>query len=67
MINAKISHSTETMEIDLETDLSTIRMATGATMENFLVLRRFKEEISHKIIPIANQEVINITTLLSAD
>ena len=39
MINAKISHSTETMETDLETDLSTTRMGTGETMEIFLVLR----------------------------
>ena len=37
MINAKISHSTETMEMDLEMDLSTIKMGTGDTMETFLV------------------------------
>ena len=48
-------------------DLSTIRIAPGATMEIFLVVRRLKEENSHKITPIANQEVINITTQLSAD
>ena len=29
MINAKVSHSTETMETDLETDISTTRMGTG--------------------------------------
>ena len=67
MINAKISHSTETIEIDLETDLSTTRMGTGETMEIFLVIRRLKEETSHKIAPIANQELINLITLRSAD
>ena len=39
MINAKICHSTETMETDLETDLSTTRMGTGETKEFLLVLR----------------------------
>ena len=66
-INAQNSHSIEKMEIDLEMDLSIFRMATGATVENFLVLRRLKEETSHKITPIASQEVINITTQLSVD
>ena len=66
MINAKISHLTETMEIDLETDLSTTRMGTGQTKEIFLVLRRLKGETSHKIILIANQQPINLTTLLFA-
>ena len=37
MINAQISHSLEAMEIDLEMNLSTIRMETGETMEGFLV------------------------------
>ena len=36
-------------------------------METFLVLRRLKEESSHKITPIANQELINLITLRSAD
>ena len=78
MINAKITHSTETMEIDLETDLSTTRMGTGEIMEIFHVLRRLKEEIfhflrrlkeeiSHKINSIANQELTNLITLRSAD
>ena len=67
MINASISHSTEMKEIALEMDLLTIRMGSGETMEIFLVLHRLKEETSHKIIPIANQEVINLSTLLSAD
>ena len=66
MINAKISHLTETMEIDLETDLPTTRLGTGESLENFLVLRRLKEEISHKITSIANYELTNLTTLLSA-
>ena len=37
MINAQISHSIEAMGIDLEMNLSTIRIATGETMKNFLV------------------------------
>ena len=49
MINVKISLSTETMEIDLEMDLSTTRMGTGETREYFLVLRLVKEETSPKI------------------
>ena len=67
MINSKISHLSETMEIDLETDLSTTRMGTGETMEIFLVLRRLKEETTHKITSIANQELTNLITLRSAD
>ena len=67
MTKAQISHSIEAMETDLEMNLSTIRMETGETMELFLVLRRLKEETSHKITPIAHQEVINLTTLRSAD
>ena len=67
IINAKISHLTETMEIDLETVLSTTRMGTGETMEIFPVLRRLKEETSHKITSIANQEMTNLITLRSAD
>ena len=67
MINAQTSHSIEITEIDLELNLSTTRMGTGETMEIFLVLHRLKEETSHKITLIANQEVINLTTLRSAD
>ena len=67
MINAKISHSTETMETDLGTDLSTTRMGTGETMEIFLVLRRLKEETSHKTTSIANRELPNLLILRSAD
>ena len=67
MINAQINHSKETMEIDLEIDLSTIRMETGEKMENIIVLHRPKGEISRKIIHTANQQVINQTILLSAD
>ena len=54
-------------EIDLEIDLSTTRMGTGETMRIFLALHRLKEETSHKMNPIANQEVINLSTLRSAD
>ena len=67
LINAQISHSIETMEINLEMDLLTTRMGTGETTEIFLVPHRLKEETSHKITPIANQEVINLTILHSAD
>ena len=67
MINAQINHSIETMEIDLEMDLSAIRMQTGEIMEIILVFHRPKGEISHKIIHTASQEVINLTILLSAD
>ena len=66
-INAQISSSIEKIKIDLEMDLSTTRMGTGETMEIFPVLHRLKGETSHKILRIANQEVISRTTLLSAD
>ena len=38
MTNAQISHSIESMQTDLEMNLSTIRMETGGTMGTFLVL-----------------------------
>ena len=66
MINAKISHLTETMEIDLEMVLSTSRMGTVGKMEIFLVLHRLRRETIPKIVQTANQEVIGPTTLLSA-
>ena len=40
MINSQINHSIETVEIDLEMNLSTTRMRTGETMEIFLALHR---------------------------
>ena len=64
--NAQTSHSIEMMVIDLEMDLPTTRLRTGETMGILLVLQ-LKEETSHKTTPIANQEVINLTTLRSAD
>ena len=64
-INAQVSLSVDMMEIDLEMDLLTTR--TGETVEIFLVPHRLKEETSHKITPIANQEGINLTILPSAD
>ena len=67
MINAKISHSTETMEINLETDLSTTRMGSGETREIYLVFRRLQEKTSHKITSIANQILTNLINLRSAD
>ena len=67
MSNAKISHLIETMEIDLEMDLSITRMGTGDQMETFLVHHRLKEETSHRITPIANHEMINLITLCSVD
>ena len=66
LINAQISHSIETMETDLDMNLSTTRMGTGGTMGTFLVLHQIQEETSHKTIPIANQEMNNLTTLRSA-
>ena len=67
MIYNQISHLIETMEIDLEMDLSTNRMGTGETMETFHVLHRLQGEDSHKQIHTANQQLINPTTLPSAD
>ena len=67
MTNAQISHLIEAMETDLEMNLSTIRIGAGGTMETFFVLHRPQGENSHKALPIANQEVINLTTLRSAD
>ena len=67
LINAQINHSIETMEIDPEKYPSTIRKETGGPMETFLAPHQIQEETSHKIIPTANQEVINLTTLRSAD
>ena len=67
MTNAQISHSIEVTETDLEMNLSAIRMETGGTMETFLVLYRLKEKTPLKITPIANQNVINLTTPHSTD
>ena len=67
MINAQISRSTDTMEIDPEMDLSTTRMGTGGTMEISPILHRLQGETSHKIFHTANREMINLTTLHSAD
>ena len=67
LINAQINYSIGTMEIDPEMDLSTIRMETGGKTETFLVLNRLQGETSHKTTPIANQEVINLTTPRAAD
>ena len=65
MINAPISHSIEAMEIDLELTFSTIRRETVETMEDFLHLP--KGETFPKILHTTNQEMINLTILLSAD
>ena len=67
MINAQISRSKDTMEIDLEMDVSTTRMGTGETMETFPVLHRLIGETTHKIIPIANQEETSQTIPHSED
>ena len=42
IINAQTSHWIKTMKIDLQMDLSTIRMETGEAMEVFLVLHRLE-------------------------
>ena len=67
LINAQISHLIETMETDPDMNLSTTRMGTGGTMGTFLVLHQIQEETSHKTIPIANQEMNNLTISHSAD
>ena len=67
LINAQISHLIEIMETDPDMNLSTTRMGTGGTIETFLVLHQIQEETSHKTIPIAHQEMNNLTTLRSAD
>ena len=66
MINAQISHSIETMEIDPEIDLSIIRMGNGENMELFLVLHRLKGETSQNV-SIASQPVISLTLVPSPD
>ena len=65
-INVQISQLIETMETDPDMNLSTTRMGTGGTMETFLVLHQIQEKTSHKTIPIARQEMNNLTTLRSA-
>ena len=67
LTNAQSSHSIETMETDPDMNLSTTRMGNGGTMETFLLLRQIQEETSHKTIPIAKQQMNNLTTLRSAD
>ena len=66
LINAQVSHLIETMETDPDTNLSTTRMGTGEKMEIFLALHQIQEDTSHKTIPIAHQEMNNLTTLRSA-
>ena len=65
-INVQISRLIETMETDPDMNLSTTRMGTGGTMVTSLVLHQIQEETSHKTIPIAHQEMNNLTTLRSA-
>ena len=67
LTNVQISHLIETMETDPDMNLSTTRMGTGGTMGTFLVLHQIQEETSHKTIPIANQEMNNLTISHSAD
>ena len=67
LVNVQISHLIETMETDPDMNLSATRMGTGGTMGTFLVLHQIQEETSHKTIPIAHQEMNNLTTLRSAD
>ena len=67
LINVQISQLIETMETDPDMNLSTTRMGTGGTMGTFLVLHQIQEETPHKTIPIAHQEMNNLTTSHSAD
>ena len=62
LINTEISHLIQTMETDLGMDPTITRMGTGDQIQPFLVHHRLKEETSHRITPIANQEVINPIT-----
>ena len=66
LINVQISHLIETMETDPDMNPTT-RMGTGGAMGTFLVLHQIQEETSHKTIPIAHQEMNNLTTSHSAD
>ena len=63
MVNVQISRLKGTVQTDLEMDLSTIKMETGEKM----ALHRLKGETSHKVIHTANQEVMNLAILSSAD
>ena len=65
MINVHINRSIETMQTDIETDFSAIKMETGETMEIFPFFHQLEEETSHKKIPTANQEMINLAILPS--
>ena len=67
LINVQISHLIETMETDPDINLSTTRMGTGGALGTFLVLHQIQEETSYKTIPIAHQEMSNLTTSHSAD
>ena len=48
MINVHVSLPIETLETDIEMDLSTIRITTGETLEIFPVLHQLKEDFSQK-------------------
>ena len=67
MINAQTNHSIQTMVIDPEMCLLTIRMETVETLDLFLVFHRLRGETSHKTNHSVNQEVRNLRLLLSAD
>ena len=56
MINSQINHSIKTMEIDLEMDLSTIRMETSETLEMSLVLHRLKGKTFTKEFILATKK-----------
>ena len=66
MINARINHIIETMEIDIGRELLSIRVETCDTMETFLGLHRLKGKTFYKIFHTGNQEVFNLRILLSA-
>ena len=67
MINAQINHSLKMMGIDPEMHISAIGMEAGETLEIFLVLHRLKGEIAHRTILTTNEELVNLTIVLSAD
>ena len=52
---------------NLQMDHLAIRIESGETLEDFFGLHDFIGETSYKTIHTANQEVINLTFLFSAD
>ena len=67
LTNAQINHLIETMDLGSQMGLSTISTEIVETLKISHVLRVFKLEISRRVFKSAQQEVINLTILPSAD